>query len=228
MGNSLGGGKVPRSQQYVFLVMIAVAIIGTVAFGVSGYMDTQKIVDRIYSDQTGVTRALIENFKSDRDAAPLLLHAALEIDTVAARNNRAASLLATRTWIRFLTTMSAAIIIVLGAAFVIGRINVEASKLEGEGAGFKATLATTSPGLVLVVVGAILLGSELVTQRELATNDGASYGQYTISDVQGAGRVTVGLSPVGGTAPEGAAANLSDEEIAKRIQRRKGATDAKQ
>jgi len=189
-------------------------------FGYAGYTDTQKIVDKIYAQQSQATHALLDRGSTTETVDALSVYAALEIDTITARNNRAASLLTTRTWIRFFTTMSATILIVLGAAFVLGRITTDAARLEADAGSFKGTLATTSPGLVLVVIGGGLLTLVLSTQQELRTRDGASFGQFFITD-SGDAPVRIALLPF--ETPSGSVGTVavpSNDEISRILERR--------
>jgi hypothetical protein len=112
--------------------------------------------------------------------------------------------------------MSAAIVIIFGAAFVLGRIRTDEAKLEAAGAGLKGALGTTSPGLFLVFVGGGLLAMVLSTQQELTTSDGASFGQFLISDT--GANAAVGIVPIRRQAPASNTPTLSDEEIRKRLQ----------
>jgi hypothetical protein len=99
----------------------------------------------------------------------------LEYQVLRGREHRAGALLATRTWMRFMSLMFGAVLVVIGAAFVLGRITTAASKGELNVGGFKAAMGSTSPGLFLAAFGALLIAIPNVSTQDITVSDGAVY-----------------------------------------------------
>lgn len=116
---------------------------------------------------------------TDPDVPPAAIgtHAAvfLEYQVMKARQHRASTLLATRTWMRFMSLIFGSVLVVIGAAFVLGRITTSAAKGEFSLGGAKAALTSTSPGLFMTGLGALLIAIPNVSAQEIRVADGAVY-----------------------------------------------------
>ena len=168
-------------QVVLFVIVTVVAVIGTAAVGLLGYADTNRIVEKLYDRPQWSTKAVLDSTSAEQ---PLLvrLYGALELDSLDARNSRAATQLATRTWLRFLTSIFGGILIIFGAAFVLGRINAGAIDASGGTKLVNATLRTTSPGIVLAAFGVFLVSFPLWSTQEITTWDGASFGTLVLTE----------------------------------------------
>jgi len=178
-------------HQKIFLFMMLFVVAGALVMGIAGYNNTQKIFDQIYAEEKPAQQEishLLEHIKAQSGSNQrmdilytLAAYTALESHTVNARNSHAASLLMTKTWVRLLTTLAATILIWFGAAFVLGRITTASAQLAAGVGSFKGTLATTSPGLILIVLGTGLLAANLWAPWDLKTTDGAAFGPFTVT-----------------------------------------------
>jgi len=202
-----------NARIWLFLIVTIVAVTGTGLVGFLGYVDTTRIIERLDRQQDWATRSVLASAGNDD---PLLakLYGALEFDTLEARNDRAAAQLATRTWLRFLTSIFGGILIVFGAAFVLGYVT--AGPIEGTGGNGTLSISfkTTSPGLVMAALGVFLVSFPLWSTQEITTWDGASYGAFMMTEGPD--------GPVATLTPLAAAATIdvqlpSDEEIAKAL-----------
>lgn len=101
---------------------------------------------------------------------------ALERDTIMFRQQRTAAALITRTWLRFMSLIFGCITVVIGSVFVLGKVTSK-DPIKGE-AGFgdlKGSIATSSPGLLLVLIGACLITIPHFTHQPITSMDGANF-----------------------------------------------------
>lgn len=97
--------------------------------------------------------------------------ALLEGDAIARRYHQANSAMLARVWTRYLGFLTGVILALTGAVFILGKLREESSQLGVEGQGYKATLNTSSPGLMLALLGSILIAITLVVPFKIGTRD---------------------------------------------------------
>jgi hypothetical protein len=74
-----------------------------------------------------------------------------------------------RTWTRYLGFMTGMIFALVGAAFVMGKLREQESALALKNAAVEANITTTSPGLVLCLLGTVLMLATLLTHHDIET-----------------------------------------------------------
>lgn len=119
----------------------------------------------------------------------------LEKHALERRYHQANVLLMSRTWTRYLGFMTGMILSLVGSAFILGKLREEVSTLGLENEGIKASLETTSPGLVLCVLGTVLMLAALMTHNDIETQDSPLY-----TGVQVATGSVPGVAPAPGPA----------------------------
>lgn len=167
-----------RLQRIAFATLIALAVIATIVFGVVGYNDTNEIISRLYVQQAQYTPEIVTHAGGYDGANNSTLSAVLEVDAINARNMRALSALATTTWLRFVTVMFGAILMVLGGALVLARVTSDSIQVSVEAGAAKGGFGTTSPGLVMVLLGALLIGWGLYVSDRTSVAEGALFGSF--------------------------------------------------
>ena len=131
----------------------------------------------------------------------------LEANVLQRRYHHAGVLLLSRIWTRYLGFVTGTILAMVGAAFILGKLQEASSNLGAEGGLWKVSLTTASPGLVLAALGTILMLATLATSMDLSVNDGPVY----LREVAGAAEAPP--PPLGrGDAPQ---MPRSDAEILK-------------
>lgn len=109
--------------------------------------------------------------------------AILESNIVARRYHQANMLLMSSVWSRYLGFTTGMIIALMGAAFILGQLKIGATSLEaGSTQGMRATLQSTSPGIVMCVLGVVLMVMTIVTLHTLNTKDTALYFSKELAD----------------------------------------------
>jgi fatty acid desaturase len=110
-----------------------------------------------------------------RAASALMINALLEANTLERRYRQGRVLLMSRVWTTYLGFVTGMALSMLGAAFILGRIEGAASTTKMELGALKAELATAAPGLVLVFFGVMLMISALFVRHTITVDDGAVY-----------------------------------------------------
>jgi len=99
----------------------------------------------------------------------------LEANVLQRRYHHAGVLLISRIWTRYLGFVTGTILAMVGAAFILGKLQEASSNLGAEGGLWKVSLTTASPGLVLAALGTALMLATLATSMDLYVNDGPVY-----------------------------------------------------
>ncbi len=95
----------------------------------------------------------------------------LEQETLRHRYAQVNATLLLRAWTRHLGFLTGMILAFVGAIFILARLREEQTQLSMEQAGLKNTLATSSPGIVLAVLGTVLMIVTLTASFEFTTSD---------------------------------------------------------
>ncbi|MEP2784712.1 MAG: hypothetical protein ABJO67_09615 [Pseudoruegeria sp.] len=191
----------PHQTSTVFWITYAMIIATTAGFILSSFIGMNDILEGIEAENSNQTSALVEQLnQSGSEHTELLVWAALEFDTLENRQNRADSLLSTRTWLRFMNTAFGSILIMCGAIFILSRVRIDEANIKAESSGFKLAFASTSPGIFMLAVGAVMTTVPLYASQTIKIGDGFSYpSPYAIA-------VTV---------PQAATTELTDEHRAR-------------
>ena len=99
----------------------------------------------------------------------------LEQDAMTMRYQQINATLLLRTWTRNIGFLVGMVLAIVGAFFILGRLREETSQLSGESGGFKFALVTSSPGVILAVLGTILMIVTLVVKFDFAVQDRPVY-----------------------------------------------------
>lgn len=97
--------------------------------------------------------------------------ARLEQEVISHRYDQSASAVLTRVWTRYLGFVTGMVLALTGAVFVLGKLSEPPTKLETKTEVFQAALYTSSPGIVLAVLGTALMAITLSVKFELETRD---------------------------------------------------------
>ena len=100
---------------------------------------------------------------------------ALEVNLVARRHHQANVMLMASVWSRYLGFITGMVLALIGAAFVVGQLRDRGTTVEANIAASKATIASASPGMVMVTLGVLLMGITIVIRHELDTRDAPLY-----------------------------------------------------
>ena len=95
----------------------------------------------------------------------------MEQETTKRRYQQVNAAILTRVWTRYLGFLVGMIMALIGAIFVLAKLEEQVTKVSGEGQGFKGAFESASPGIVLAILGSVLVGITLVVPFEFSTRD---------------------------------------------------------
>jgi hypothetical protein len=99
----------------------------------------------------------------------------LERKVVEHRYNQVNATLLLRTWTRHLGFLTGMILAFIGGIFILTKLSESGSQLSAETGMLKGSLATSSPGIVLTVVGGAIMIVTLITEYRFSTVDTPAY-----------------------------------------------------
>jgi hypothetical protein len=97
--------------------------------------------------------------------------ALLENDAMERRYHQGTAIIMSRVYIIFLGFVTGMVMALVGATFILGKLESSESKLSAESAGWKGALQSSSPGLMLCVLGTILIVSAIFGRAEVNVYD---------------------------------------------------------
>lgn len=112
---------------------------------------------------------------TDLDASRLRAQILLESIAIARRYHQANVLLMSRVWARYLGFVTGMILALVGAVFILGKLQEAQTEVGASAANADFSLKTTSPGLVLAVLGVALMVTSIVTHHDIETRDTPIY-----------------------------------------------------
>ena len=175
--------KYPKWQDRLLPVMVGVLIVLMVFFFVSTYLQLSflhrtilemPVVDLQRSSETSLVSGT-ETFQDQLSARELELRGEMEAYIVMQRYRMASILLMANLWIRYLGFATGMILALVGASFVLGKLREPRQKIEGKISMVDLSLRTTSPGIILVILGVVLMFTTLVNVDSYDVKDGNIY-----------------------------------------------------
>lgn len=99
----------------------------------------------------------------------------LEENTMERRHHQANVLLMSSIWIRYLGFVTGMILAFIGAAFILGKFQEQYSEFGAKLPSADFTLKSSSPGMLLAVLGSLLMVLTIVMQHTINVNDADIY-----------------------------------------------------
>ncbi len=133
---------------------------------------------------------------SQRATAPSSFREQLELSTLQAKYNLEQESIArryalanltfeSRLWTRFMGFVTGMILALVGAAFVLGKLQTDASELGASSQGVSVTIRSASPGIILAALGTVLMSIAIFVEASVTTRDVAIYFSNAESQVGG-------------------------------------------
>jgi len=136
-------------------MQIVVSLTGVLFFLVSAWQ-VNRILRSI--NETGqYDRGREPEVKASLDRHMLYTMAGLECYALQRRYHQADIALLSRLWIKYLGFFTGMILAVIGASFILGKLQESDTTLTGKLQAFEFSLISASPGLVMVLLGAMLM-----------------------------------------------------------------------
>lgn len=170
--------ELSRWQRRLLPFLIAAISFMTLFFFVSSVVQLDRLGKAVsYKPDDRVERSLQAFERSAKaDVAGLdylewKTRVQLERDALGHRYAQVNATLMLRAWTRHLGFLTGMILAMTGAIFILAKLREDVTQLSGEGGGAKASLATSSPGIVLTVLGTVLMIVTLTANFEFSTTD---------------------------------------------------------
>ncbi len=180
--------ELARWQRLVLPVMVFAVIGAGIFFAVAIIQEIRTLYPRL-EHQPSEIAGYFESFEAERPEAAADLEylrfktlTLLEADALQSRYRQANAAMLSRIWTRQMGFLTGMLMALIGSAFILGRIEVKQTTLSAKGQGpetaggmVSGALATTSPGIVLATLGAILMGMTIAVPGRIATTDSPVY-----------------------------------------------------
>lgn len=121
--------------------------------------------------------------------------ALLEAHALERRYHQANVLLMSRTWIRYLGFITGMILALVGAAFILGKLRERESDLSLSNQAASVAFKSTSPGLVLAVLGTILMLTTILTNERIDVGDAPLYTRFMLAPTAAGGALPAPPAP---------------------------------
>jgi hypothetical protein len=164
-------------------VLIAISAMGAFFF-ISSIIQLNSLSERIsFQKSPGIERTFtafeakgdLTNQADRLDYLRWKTMVMLEQDVVQRRYAQVNATTMLSAWTRHLGFLTGMILTLVGAVFILSKLSESPTTLSGEGGGAKAALETSSPGIILVVLGTVLMVMTLVKDFEFTTTDAPVY-----------------------------------------------------
>ncbi len=116
-----------------------------------------------------------ETFEDRKDARELEVRSRMEAYIITQRYHQASVNLMSGLWIRYLGFMTGMILALVGASFVLGKLREPTQTLKGKFSAVDFSLRTTSPGVILVILGVVLMFATILDKDTYEVTDGNVY-----------------------------------------------------
>ena len=80
-----------------------------------------------------------------------------------------------RIWTRYLSFVTGMILCMVGASFILGKIEIASSTIDGKTPQLDFSIKTASPGIILAAFGTILMLTSVLVHNEIKVTDGPAY-----------------------------------------------------
>jgi hypothetical protein len=179
-------------QRLVLPVMVLAVVAAGVFFAVEIVMELRTLYPRLEQAPTTLTPHF-ERFEESQPEVSASLDylryktlVLLESDALQRRYQQVNAAMLSRVWTRQMGFLTGMLMALIGSAFILGRLEVRETTLSAEGsapgtAGLKGALGTSSPGIVLATLGAVLMGITITIPGQIATTDTPVYLRYELT-----------------------------------------------
>ncbi len=175
--------KARLAWQRLLLPLMSTVVIGlTIIFVALSTVQLSRLQQYIQQEPTLTVEQLgLNPQKGSADNATAFSYdqfrtlTALELHVIQRRHHQANLLVMSRTWTRYMGFLTGMILALIGATFVLGKMQEAETKLDAGVGTNKFAIQSSSPGLVLAVLGTLLMSITLVGNISLQGSDQSVY-----------------------------------------------------
>lgn len=166
---------------WIIVAFGIVCVVALTAIFVSGHYYFERIIDISQKAQARTEIPVLTGSEANIEA---ILRHSLDKDALDLRHARGTASLIMRTYAWMLALTLGSILGLVGALFVLGRVDSELNVAEGGVDGWKIAIMSSSPGLIIATLGSLLVIGTVFTAPEVSVRDGtmfASRGPGTVN-----------------------------------------------
>lgn len=131
---------------------------------------SESVIEKII--QSPSDSALNNNLKGNMDYIRWITLARMEEKSLDRRYSQGGLLLASRIFTKYLGFFTGMIMAIVGAVFIIGKLQESSSDIEGAvGEQMKLKIVSSSPGIIFGVLGTVLMLSTILQHSEIELKD---------------------------------------------------------
>jgi hypothetical protein len=131
---------------------------------------SESVIEKII--QSPSDSALSNNLKGNMDYIRWITLARMEEKSLDRRYSQGGLLLASRIFTKYLGFFTGMIMAIVGAVFIIGKLQESSSDIEGAvGDQMKLKIVSSSPGIIFGVLGTVLMLSTILQHAEIELKD---------------------------------------------------------
>lgn len=130
--------------------------------------ETSSIMDEMAKDDS----LDLSEIKNSMDYVRWVTLVKMEERSLNRRYTQGGALLSARLFTKYLGFFTGMILTIVGAVFIIGKLQEKTTEIEGEvGNGMKGKLSSSSPGIIFGVLGTLLMLSTIFQHSEISVSD---------------------------------------------------------
>lgn len=128
---------------------------------------TSSVIDEMAMDSLDLSE-----IKNSMDYVRWVTLVKMEERSLNRRYTQGGALLAARIFTKYLGFFTGMILAIVGAVFIIGKLQEKTTEIEGEVRnGMKGKLSSSSPGIIFGVLGTVLMLSTILQHNEISVTD---------------------------------------------------------
>jgi hypothetical protein len=165
----------PTMQRILYIVTAIFFVLGLLQLGYLQWSILQGTkIDR--QELPSIIPLFGESLESELlDAAKFEATMIMESYVVERRYHQANTLLMTMAWIRYLGFATGMILAIVGASFILGMLHEKQTDLSAKSAEWQFSLVSSSPGLIMVVLGVMLMFTTITSRQNFDLQDRPVY-----------------------------------------------------
>ncbi len=99
----------------------------------------------------------------------------LEHSLIEQRYHQANTSLMNRIWLKYLGFVTGMILAVVGSVFILGKLKEDQTELGGESSAINFSIKSSSPGLIMIFLGTVLMMTTILSHNRIDVMDGNTY-----------------------------------------------------
>ena len=173
------GDSFQKIYNKLIYILIGFPVLFLIIFIVVSMFQLQQINSKIESGKSTAVKEMTKNITSNTSLSQqqynFITLALLEEESLTERYNQGHYSLVSRTFRQFLGFFTGIIMIIVGSLFILLKLKEKVDMSAFKGEIWKATLATSSPGVAFGVLGTLLIGIASINEDKINVRDSGLY-----------------------------------------------------